>query len=122
MPEDTQSQARQEARRVLMDLARLIDKRLVIEVRDATTEGRLHVSLKNGQRHGNIELATQAILDSEDDAVARNELRLRLKRASDQMMFRPMPNHRATVKSVPVPPPGNATGRGGGRGATGGRR
>jgi len=119
MPENPQTQARQEARRILMELARSIDRKLTIEVRDAGTEGRLHVALKHGSHQGQIELATQTIIDSEDDAVPRNELRLRLKRAFDQMLFRPMPNHRQTVKSVPVPPPAPRTGSGR---ATGGRR
>ncbi len=50
--------------------------------------------------------------------MARNELRLRLKRATDTMLFKPMPDHRlADVK--PVPPPGglstfrSSRGRGG---------
>jgi hypothetical protein len=111
MPENPQTQARQEARRILMDLARSIDRRLAIEVRDAGAEGRLHVSLKHGPRQGHIELATQAVLHSEDDAVARNELRLRIKRASDQMQFRPMLNHRLSVKPVPPPSGGRMTGR-----------
>jgi hypothetical protein len=54
MPEDPQTQARQEARRILMDLARSIDRRLAIEVRDAGAEGRLQVSLKHGPRQGHI--------------------------------------------------------------------
>jgi len=40
--------------------------------------------------------------------MARNELRLRVKRATDTMLFKPMPDHRlAGVK--PVPPPGGQT-------------
>ena len=44
------------------------------------------------------------MLQSTDDAVARNELRLRIKRAADTLRFRPMPDHRLSVK--PLPPPG----------------
>ena len=50
--------------------------------------------------------------------MARDELRLRLKRATDTMLFKPMPDRRlADVKSVP-PPAGQSSfrsprGRGG---------
>ena len=39
--------------------------------------------------------------------MAKNELRLRLKRVTDTMLFKPMPDHRIAVK--PVAPPGGAT-------------
>jgi hypothetical protein len=42
-----------------------------------------------------------------EGAVERNELRLRLKRATDTMLFKPMPDHRLAVK--PVAPPGGQT-------------
>ena len=46
-----------------------------------------------------------AILAAAESPMAWNELRLRVKRATDTMRFKPMPDHRlADVK--PVPPPG----------------
>ena len=49
-----------------------------------------------------------AVLAATDSSMARNELRLRVKRATDTMLFKPMPDHRpADVK--PVPPPGGQT-------------
>jgi len=53
--------------------------------------------------------------------VARNELRLRIKRAADTLRFRPMPDHRLVVKPLP-PPGGQAASRGGIRGSGRGRR
>jgi len=47
------------------------------------------------------------VMAANEDAVAKNELRLRLKRACDTMLCRPMPDHRLAVK--PVPPPGGQT-------------
>lgn len=111
---------RQKARQILMEVARSVDKRLAIEVRDVPGTDRLNVKLTHGSRRGEIELGVGQVVEVEDDAVARHDLKLRLKRAHDQMLFRPMPDHRKTVKGVkPVPPP---TGRLGGGGPFGGRR
>jgi hypothetical protein len=57
------------------------------------------------------------VLDAPADAVAKHELKIKLKRVADAMLFRPMPNHRVSVKSVP-PPGGQQHPRGmpGGRG------
>jgi len=38
--------------------------------------------------------------------MARNELRLRLKRATDTMLFKPMPDHRLANVKPPAPPGG----------------
>lgn len=107
------TEARQEARRIIHELARSIDRRLGVEVRDVPGQERLQVSLTHGAKHGHIELAIPAVLASTGDTVARNELRLKIKRASDSLLFRPMPDHRLSVKPIP-PPGGQGMGRGGG--------
>jgi hypothetical protein len=100
MPED-----RQEARRIIAELARAVDRRLAVEVREVPGGARLELVLSHGTRQGHIEVTVAAVLATADSAVARNELRLRLKRATDTMLFKPMPDHRlADVK--PVAPPG----------------
>jgi hypothetical protein len=104
---------RQQARKILLDLARQIDRRLAVEVRALPGTPRVQVRLSHGSRSSQVELAVPSILEADDDAVARNDLRLRLKRVHDTMMFRPMPNHRMSVK--PVPPPGGSLRRGAGR-------
>jgi hypothetical protein len=96
----------QEARKILGDVARAIDRRLSIEVRELPQD-RLQVSLTHGNRHGQIELAVATVLGAAQNTVSRNELRLRVKRATDTMLFRPMPDHRLDVK--PVAPPGGQT-------------
>ena len=98
---------RQEVRRIISETARAVDRRLAAEVREVPGQERLQVTLTHGHHHGHIEVAVGAVLAANDDAVARNELRLRLKRACDTMLFRPMPDHRLAVK--PVPPPGGQT-------------
>jgi hypothetical protein len=102
MSEDRQH----EIRKILGNIARAVDRRLVIEVRELPQE-RVHVSLTHGSRHGQIELGVPTVLGAADNAVARNELRLRVKRVTDTMLFRPMPDHRLDVK--PVAPPGGQT-------------
>jgi hypothetical protein len=96
----------QEVRKILGDVARAVDRRLAVEVRELPQE-RLHVALTHGQHHGQIEVAVGAVLAAVDNPIARNELRLRVKRATDTMLFRPMPDHRIDVK--PVAPPGGQT-------------
>jgi hypothetical protein len=98
---------RQEARRIISEVARAIDRRLAVEVRDVPGQGRLHLALTHGTRHSEIELPLPTVLAAGDDPMARNELRVRLKRANDTMLFRPMPDHRLSVK--PVQPPGGPT-------------
>ena len=102
MPEN-----RQEARRIIAELARAVDRRLAVEVRELPGGDRLQLILTHGSRHAQIELSVGAVLATIDNAIARNELRLRLKRATDTMLFKPMPDHRLTVKAVP--PPGGQT-------------
>jgi len=107
------SDTRQDVRKILGDVARSIDRRLAIEVREVPGGERLQVALTHGTHHGQTEVAIPAVLAAVDDAVARTELRLRMKRAADTMLFRPMPNHRlAPVKAVP-PPGGQMSFRGG---------
>ena len=98
------SEARQEALKILLDLAKAIDRRLDVEVREIPGQERLAVTLTHGQKSSHTELAIAAVLDAPADAVAKHELKLKLKRVADAMLFRPMPNHRVSVK--PVPPPG----------------
>ena len=113
------AEARQEARRIIHDLARTIDRKLEVEVRDVAGQDRLQVSLT--QSGGHIELGIPTVLASTGDAVSRNELRLRIKRAADTLRFRQMPDHRLSVKPLP-PPGGQASPRGGVRGSGRGRR
>ena len=83
---------RQEARKIIADVARAIDRRLSVEVREVPGQERLQLTLTHGTHHGQIEVAMPAILAAGDNPMARNELRLRLKRATDTMLFRPMPD------------------------------
>jgi hypothetical protein len=118
------SEARQEALKILLDLAKAIDRRLDVEVREIPGQERLAVTLTHGQKSSHTELAIAAVLDAPADAVAKHELKLKLKRVADAMLFRPMPNHRLSVKSVPPPggPRQNPHGMGGGSGGGRGRR
>jgi hypothetical protein len=108
------SDPRQEARRVIGDVVRTLDRRLSAEVRDVPGEERLQLALSHGSRHGQVEVKVADVLAAADDTIARNALRLRIKRAADTMLFRPMPDHRLTVKSIA--PPGGQTAPRGGRG------
>ena len=114
------AEARQEARKILLDLARTIDRRLDIEVRDIPGQERLYVTLTHGQKRSHTELAISTVLAAPADAVAKHELRLKLKRVADAMLFRPMPDHRVSVKAVP-PPGGQQAPRGAGGGGRGRR-
>jgi hypothetical protein len=118
------SEARQEALKILLDLAKSIDRRLDVEVREIPGQERLAVTLTHGQKASQTELAIATVLDAPADAVAKHELKLKLKRVADAMLFRPMPNHRVSVKSVPPPGGGmRQSGRGGmGGGGRGGPR
>ena len=107
---------RQEARRIIAEVARSIDRRLAIEVREVPGQERLHLALTHDRHHGEIELPLGQVLAAGGSSMARNELRLRIKRANDIMLFRPMPDHRMTVKAVPPPgQPGTRPPRGRGR-------
>ena len=101
------SDAQQEVRKILDDVARAIDRRLAVEVRELPGHERVHLTLSQAGRHAEIELVVQKVLTAAGNTVARNELRLRVKRAADTMLFRKMPDHRVAVK--PLPPPGGQT-------------
>ena len=105
---------RHEVRRIIADVARAVDRRLAAEVREVPGQERLQVLLTHGTHHGQVELPVGAVLAAADSTVARNELRLRLKRVCDTMLFRPMPDHRLAVKPV-MPPGGQTAPRGRGR-------
>jgi hypothetical protein len=114
------SEARQEALKILLDLAKSIDRRLDVEVREIPNQERLAVTLTHGQKHAQTEIAIATVLDAPADAVSKHELKLKLKRVADTMLFRPMPNPRVSVKSIPLPggqqhPRGVGGGRGGRR-------
>lgn len=98
---------RQETRRIIAEVARAVDRRLAVEVRELPGGERLQLILTHGTHHAQIELPLAAVLGAAENPMARNELRLRLKRATDTMLFKPMPDHRIAVK--PVAPPGGAT-------------
>ena|SRR6185369_8913323 len=120
MESNVLSETRQEALKILLDLAKSIDRRLDVEVREIPGQERLAVTLTHGQKRSHTELAIATVLGAPADAVSRHELKLKLKRVADTMLFRPMPNHRVSVKSVP-PPGGQMAPRGAG-GGRGGRR
>ena len=104
------SEQRVEARRILGDVARQLDRKLSVEVRDVPGQDRLQVTLTHGARHHQVEIRMDEVLAAGDDTVARNGLRLRLKRVFDTMLFRKMPDHRIAVKAIP--PPGGMMQRG----------
>ncbi|MFN8546220.1 MAG: hypothetical protein U0807_18735 [Candidatus Binatia bacterium] len=118
---ESQQAERLEARRILGEITRAIDRRLSIEVRDIPgQQERLQVTVTHGQhhgQHGQLELSLPEILATTGDPTARNQLRLRLKRTADTMLFRKMPDHRVKVK--PIAPPGGQLGP---RGPARGRR
>ena len=96
---------RQEVRRIIAEVARAVDRRLAVEVRELPGGARLQLVLTHGIHHTQTEIPVAAVLAAAESPMARNELRLRVKRTTDTMLFKPMPDHRlADVK--PVPPPG----------------
>src|SRR5690349_21191958 len=101
------AEPREDVRRIIAEVARAVDRRLAVEVREVPGQERLQLLLTRGTHHATIELAIAAVLAAAESPVDRNELRLRVKRAMDTMLFRPMPDHRLSVK--PVPPPGGAS-------------
>ena len=72
------------------------------------------MALTHGHRHGQLELKMAEVMAAVGDTMARNALRLRIKRATDTMLFRPMPDHRLSVKPI-APPGGQAPPKGRGR-------
>jgi len=102
---DAMAEERQEVRRIIAEVARAVDRRLAVEVRELPGGERLQLMLSHGSHQTQTEVPVSAVLAAGESPMARNELRLRLKRATDTMLFKPMPDHRlADVK--PVPPPG----------------
>ena len=105
-------------RRIVAEVARAVDRRLAVEVRELPGHERLQLVLTHGIHHTQTEIPVASVLAAAESPMARNELRLRVKRTTDTMLFKPMPDHRLTdVK--PVPPPGglstfrSSRGRGG---------
>jgi hypothetical protein len=96
-----------DVRRILADVARAIDRRLAIEVREVPGHDRIRLLLSQSGKHGETELAVATVLAAADSTASRNDLRLKVKRVADTMLFRPMPDHRVAVK--PLPPPGGQT-------------
>jgi len=102
---DAMAEERQEVRRIIAEVARAVDRRLAVEVRELPGGERLQLMLSHGSHQTQTEVPVSAVLAAGESPMARHELRLRLKRATDTMLFKPMPDHRlADVK--PVPPPG----------------
>ena len=99
------SEERQELRRIVAEVARAVDRRLAVDVRELPVGERVQLVLAHGIHHTQTEVPVASVLAAAESPMARNELRLRVKRATDTMLFKPMPDHRlADVK--PVPPPG----------------
>src|SRR5436309_15997715 len=99
MPDD-----RQEVRRILADVARAVDRRLAVEVRELPGGTRLRLVLTYGTHQTQTEVPVTAVLAAAESPMARTELRLRLKRATDTMLFKPIPDHRlASLNAVPLP-------------------
>ena len=95
---------RQEVRRIIAEVARAIDRRLAVEVRELPVGERVQLVLTRGIHHTQTEVPVASVLAATDSSMARNELRLRVKRATDTMLFKPMPDRRlADVKPVPSP-------------------
>ena len=69
MPED-----RQEARRIIAELARAVDRRLAIEVRELPGGDRLQLILTHGSHHAQIEYKCTALYDPCDEVgIAHND-------------------------------------------------
>jgi len=100
---------RHEVRRIIAEVARAVDRRLAVEVRERPGATRLQLVLTHGTHHTQTEVLVTAVLAAAESPMARNDLRLRLERATDTTLFKPMPDHRLTdVK--PVAPPGGQFG------------
>src|SRR5206468_10406313 len=86
---------RQEVRRIVAEVARAVDRRLAVEVRELPGGERLQL-LTQGNHHTQTEVPVVSVLAAAESPMARNELRLRVKRATDTMLFKPM--------LLPLPP------------------
>src|SRR3989442_12031835 len=95
----------QEVGRIIAEVARAIDRRLAAEVCELPVGERVQLVLTRGIHHTQTEVPVASVLAAAESPIARNDLRLLVKRATGTMLFKPMPGHRlADVK--PVPPPG----------------
>ena len=74
---------RQEVRRIVAEVARAVDRRLAVEVRELPGHERLQLVLTHGTHQTQTEVPVTAILAAAESPMARNELRLRVKRAID---------------------------------------
>ena len=73
---------RHEVRRIIAEVARAVDRRLAVEVRELPGHERLQLVLTHGTHHTQTEVPMTAVLAAAESPMARNELRLRLKRSS----------------------------------------
>src|SRR2546425_2651607 len=96
---------RQEVRGIIAEVARAADRRLAVEVRELPGHERLQLVLPHGPHQPQTEVPLTPVLAAAESPMARNELRLRVKRATDTMLFKPMPDHRL-ADAKPVLPPG----------------
>ena len=88
---------RQEVRRIVAEVARAVDRRRAVEVRELPGGERLQVVLTHGNHHTQTEVPVASVLAAGESPMARNELRLRVKRATDTMLFKPMPDRRTAA-------------------------
>ena len=117
------SPERVEARRILGDVARQLDRKLAVELRDIPGhDERVQVTLTHGAKQHHVELKMDEIMAAGDDSVAWHGLKLRLKRTLDTMLFRKVPDHRVTVSANAIPPPPVGGMRGKGSFGGGGRK
>ena len=65
---------RQEVRRIVAEVARAVDRRLAVEVRDLPGGGRLQLVLTHGIHHTQTEVPVASVLSAAESPMARNEL------------------------------------------------
>src|SRR5438034_1170933 len=73
---------RHEVRRIIAEVARAVDRRLGVEVRELPRGERLQLILTYGSHQTQTEVPISAVLAAAESPVARNELRLRARSAS----------------------------------------
>jgi hypothetical protein len=56
------AETREDVRRIIADVARAVDRRLAVEVREVPGQDRLQLVLTHGSRHAQIELGVAAVL------------------------------------------------------------
>ena len=74
---------RHEVRRIVAEVARAVDRRLGVELRELPGGERLQLVLTHGSHHTQTEVPVASVLSAAESPMARNELRLRVKRAID---------------------------------------